>query len=60
MKFSPKVNKHMRKFVLAGLALALNLATTCVQRTSPSKPSSYHLEASYEAKQGAKLLFDKH
>lgn len=62
MKFPFKGNKQKRKFLLAGLLLALEVVASHLkpEAKASASPATFRIEASYEAKAGAHLLIDKH
>jgi hypothetical protein len=60
MKSYFKDSRYKWKIVLAGLLLALKLASALLDSPSSKPPSTYHFEGSYEVDKGAKVVLDKH
>jgi hypothetical protein len=59
MKFLIEGSKRKRKILLAGLLLAQSFADIALYALPDGPPAKYHLEASFDASKGLKVVFDK-
>jgi hypothetical protein len=59
MKFLLKCSKQRYKILLAGLSIAQFFADVALYALAANQSSQYHLEASFKAADGFKMIIDK-